>query len=155
MSAGNMIIKYVKRGSWVISTALLLLLVVAEPGRASTASPVVKKLLEEYARAAQKADPAFTTFDAAKGRELYQTQRRNSKNNETISCSTCHTSDPRQSGKSAAGKIIDPLSPQANPKRLTDEREIRKWFFRNCNQVLERDCTPDEKGNFIQFLLNT
>lgn len=42
---------------------------------------------------------------------------------------------------------------KANPDRLTDRREVEKWFKRNCTQVLGRECTAEEKGHFLTFLL--
>ena len=125
------------------------------PADAVEASPVLEKLLNEYAVAAKRENPAFSAFNAEAGRELYHLKRRHSQKNEILSCSTCHTENPRNMGQTTAGKPIDPLSPAANPKRLTDEEEIRKWFKRNCTQVLERECTPIEKGNFLHFLLNS
>ena len=125
------------------------------PGSVPAASPVVDKLLKEYAQAARQENPTFSDFNAGAGRELFDLKRRHSKKNEMISCTTCHTESPRNMGQTTAGKPIDPLSPAVNPKRLTDEGEIRKWFRRNCTQVLERECTPVEKGNFLRFLLSS
>ena len=152
--------KAIIREAMKLRTLLLITGVVAVsgvifPGITFGAPSVVDKLLSEYAQAARMADPGFKTFNARAGRELYDLKRRHTKKNQMISCSSCHTPDPKRIGQTSAGKPIEPLSPAANPKRLTDEREIRKWFMRNCNQVLERDCTPLEKGNFLQFLLNT
>jgi Domain of unknown function (DUF1924) len=56
-------------------------------------------------------------------------------------------------GLTPAGKVVEPLAPSANPDRLTDRRDVEKWFKRNCKQVLGRECTAVEKGHFITFLL--
>jgi len=117
--------------------------------------PAAESLMREYYQGAKALDPNFKAFSAAAGRALYTKERMHSKEKNSRSCATCHTPDPKFQGKTLAGKSIDPLSPLVNPKRLTEEREIRKWFFRNCNQVLERDCTPVEKGNFLQYLFST
>jgi hypothetical protein len=71
-----------------------------------------------------------------------------------MSCTTCHTSDPRQTGKTRAHKPILPLAPAVNGKRLTDRAHVEKWFERNCRDVLSRACTPIEKADFIAYLLS-
>jgi hypothetical protein len=68
-------------------------------------------------------------------------------------CSLCHTTDLRAVGKHATtGKAIEPLAPSANPKRLTDAANIEKWLLRNCKWTLGRECTPQEKGNFLVMI---
>jgi len=69
------------------------------------------------------------------------------------SCSTCHTTDLKAQGKHATtNKVIDPLAPSVNKERLTDAKNIEKWFKRNCTWVLGRECSPQEKGGFLQFI---
>ena len=69
------------------------------------------------------------------------------------SCSTCHSADLKAKGKHATtGKAIDPLAPSANKERLTDAKNIEKWLKRNCTWVLGRECMPQEKGGFLQFI---
>jgi hypothetical protein len=48
---------------------------------------------------------------------------------------------------------VAPLAPTAHPERFTDRREVEKWFNRNCKQVIGRECTAEEKGNFLTYLL--
>lgn len=68
-------------------------------------------------------------------------------------CSTCHGNDLTKPGKHAkTGKVIDPLAPSANKERLTDSAFIEKWFKRNCKWVVNRECTPQEKGDFLMYL---
>jgi Domain of unknown function (DUF1924) len=45
------------------------------------------------------------------------------------------------------------MAASANPKRYGDEAKTEKWFGRNCNNVLGRECTATEKGDFITFML--
>ena len=72
---------------------------------------------------------------------------------ETRSCTTCHTADPRQGGKHIrTGKAIKPLSPTANPNSLTDAKKIEKWFRRNCNWTMGRECSAREKADILAFL---
>ncbi len=71
---------------------------------------------------------------------------------DTPSCTTCHTPDPTKAGQTRTGKVIDPLAPRANPVRFTDTAEVEKWFGRNCNSVLGRECTPGEKADVTAWL---
>ncbi|MGZ3790026.1 MAG: DUF1924 domain-containing protein, partial [Bacteriovorax sp.] len=32
--------------------------------------------------------------------------------------------------------------------------KVQKWFKRNCNDVLERVCTPQEKGDFVKYMMS-
>lgn len=69
-----------------------------------------------------------------------------------VSCATCHTADPRNSGLTRANKVIEPMAPSKNPERFTDQAKVEKWFTRNCRDVLERPCTATEKNDFIQYM---
>ena len=51
------------------------------------------------------------------------------------------------------GKAIEPLAPSANPARFTRAAKVAKWFQRNCNDVLQRPCTAQEKGDVLAWLL--
>jgi hypothetical protein len=69
------------------------------------------------------------------------------------SCASCHGADPGRSGRHIeTGKPIEPMARSANPARLTDPGTVEKWFRRNCRWTLGRECTPQEKGNFVQYL---
>jgi Domain of unknown function (DUF1924) len=71
------------------------------------------------------------------------------------SCSSCHTSNPLAAGKHATtGKPIAPLAPAANPERFRDSGVVDKWFRRNCNDILGRPCTANEKGDVLQYLMS-
>ena len=71
------------------------------------------------------------------------------------SCATCHTEKPTQSGKHAkTDKVITPLTPSANPERFTDPAKVDKWFRRNCNDTLERQCSAQEKADVLAWLLS-
>ena len=59
------------------------------------------------------------------------------------------------SGKQArTGKPIDPLAPSVNSERFTDTKFVEKWFGRNCNSVLGRDCSAQEKADIISWLMS-
>jgi cytochrome b/mono/diheme cytochrome c family protein len=131
----------------VVALALLLGL----PSRTSAAGPVATALLQEYDAQARRANPAFPGFSAEAGHRLYVASF--TVDGQTTSCSSCHTPDPRRPGRTPAGKVVEPLAPGANPARLTDRREVEKWFTRNCKQVLGRECTAQEKGDFVTWML--
>jgi Domain of unknown function (DUF1924) len=70
------------------------------------------------------------------------------------SCATCHTANPKAVGKHAmTGKEIPALSPSSNPERFTDAKKSEKWFKRNCNDVIGRECTAAEKSDLTAWLL--
>ena len=74
---------------------------------------------------------------------------------EAWSCASCHTQNPLAAGKHAStGKRIAPLAPAANAERFSDARAVDKWFRRNCNDVLGRECTAKEKGDVLQYLMS-
>lgn len=105
--------------------------------------------LNTYQTAAKAADAKFQGFSATRGEQFFKTTHGND-----WSCASCHTSNPATVGKHAStGKVIDPLAPSANPERFTSTRKVDKWFKRNCNDVLSRECTALEKGDILTFLV--
>jgi len=69
------------------------------------------------------------------------------------SCASCHGVPPTKDGKHAStDKSISPLAPAFNAKRFTDEAKVNKWFKRNCNDVLSRECTSLEKADVMAYL---
>ena len=124
---------------------LLAALALALPGLASAAHPIQ----DSYRAQAKQDNPAFKDFSAAAGQKLY-----NNKGAE-LSCASCHTDSPLAAGKHAkTNKDILPLAPAANPKRFSDAAQVEKWFKRNCNDVLSRACTAQEKGDFMAYVLS-
>ncbi len=112
-----------------------------------------KSLLDFYAREAKASDPGFSGFSAERGEHLFRTNFSTGKP-DTPSCTTCHTTDARNAGQTRAGKDIEPMAASANPKRYSDQAKTEKWFGRNCNNVLGRECTATEKGDFVTFMLS-
>ena len=93
---------------------------------------------------AQSGQPA----QVAHGQEFFT-----SKHGKEWSCSTCHTAKPTVEGKHAStGKVIEPMAPAFNPKRFTDAAKTEKWFRRNCNDVVGRECSPAEKADVLSWL---
>lgn len=112
------------------------------------------ELLQGYAEQARQADPQFQAFSAARGERFYHAKRVHG-SGKTISCAACHTDNPRSAGKNEkTGKDILPMAPVANKERLSDAAKVEKWFKRNCQDVLERACTVQEKGDFLTYLLS-
>lgn len=71
------------------------------------------------------------------------------------SCASCHGTVPTGTGKHAStGKPIGAMAPAFNPKRFTDTAKTEKWFRRNCNDVLGRECTAAEKADVLSWLLS-
>ena len=71
------------------------------------------------------------------------------------SCATCHTRNPTHPGKHIkTNKLIPPMAPAINPERFTDRAKIDKWFKRNCNDVLGRTCSAQEKGDVLTYLMS-
>jgi mono/diheme cytochrome c family protein len=70
------------------------------------------------------------------------------------SCASCHGAVPTQAGKHAStGKAIGALAPAFNAERFTDSAKTDKWFRRNCNDVMGRECTSAEKADMLSWLL--
>ena len=123
---------------------MLGLILAALPVFAETPEAVLAALKSEAS-----AMPGFQDFSAARGEAFFK-----EKHGGEWSCASCHTENPASEGKHAkTGKIIKPLAPSANAERFTDMAKVAKWFKRNCNDVLERVCTPQEKGDVLAYLL--
>ena len=106
----------------------------------------VTPLEQMNAYAAQAGQPA----QAARGQEFFT-----NKHGHDWSCSTCHTAHPTVDGKHAStGKVIAPMAPALHAERFTDAAKTEKWFRRNCNDVVGRECTPGEKADVLAWLLS-
>jgi hypothetical protein len=104
---------------------------------------------DSYRAAAKQESPTFIDFSATRGEAFYKARTGN------VSCATCHSDSPKAHGTHATtSKDILPLAPVANAERFTDAAKVEKWFKRNCNDVLKRACTANEKGDFIAYLLS-
>lgn len=101
-----------------------------------------------FAAEARAADSAFAGFSAARGQAFFT-----SRHGGDWSCASCHASDPIVVGEHlVTGKRIEALAPSANPARFTRPASVAKWFQRNCNDVLKRACTAQEKGDVLTWL---
>ncbi|VAW85954.1 hypothetical protein MNBD_GAMMA17-1087 [hydrothermal vent metagenome] len=92
-------------------------------------------------------------FSENAGEKMWQQPYLNKKSGKQRSCQTCHGKDLTRSGKHVrTGKVIDPLSPSTNSERLTKVKFIKKWFKRNCKWTIGRECSAQEKGDFLEYL---
>jgi 1,6-anhydro-N-acetylmuramate kinase len=84
----------------------------------------------------------------ARGQRLFTTGHR-----RDWSCASCHGELPTQPGRHAStGKPIAPLAPAFDAARFTDAAKVEKWFRRNCNDVLGRECSAAEKADVLSWL---
>lgn len=110
-------------------------------------------ILAQLTIQARADNAAFSGFSATRGHTLFSTKWGLGKPG-TPSCSTCHTSNPRNEGQTRAGKPIAPMAISKTPTRFTDPAKVAKWFRRNCRTVLGRLCTALEKGDYITFMVS-
>jgi hypothetical protein len=129
--------------------ALALFLIAVFPAFAQSPREAV---MAELTAAAKAENPSFAGFSAERGQALYMNPQTGGKP-ETPSCASCHSEKPSAEGRNVrTGKPIPPMAVSANAKRFTDREETEKWFGRNCKEVLGRNCTSQEKGDFVTWL---
>lgn len=98
--------------------------------------------------AGRYASQGATAPDAARGQRFF-TER----HGREWACASCHGSTPTGDGRHAAtGRSIGALAPAFNPERFTDPAKVEKWFRRNCNDVVGRECSASEKADVIAWL---
>jgi uncharacterized membrane protein len=128
-----------------VLTLVAVVGLMSQPAWSLTASEAMTVFKNE----AKQANPSFQEFSAVRGESFFKTKHGNE-----WSCASCHTENPAVSGKHAkTSKDIQPLAPSANAERFTDEAKVAKWFKRNCKDVLDRVCTPQEKGDVLAYLM--
>jgi hypothetical protein len=111
-------------------------------------SPAARAAAPAHLLAGYSAQAGASTL-AERGQKLFT-----SRHGREWSCASCHGAVPTQAGKHAStGKLIGALAPAFNPERFTDPAKTEKWFRRNCNDVLGRECTAGEKADVLAWLL--
>jgi len=126
----------------IASLSLTLAAIVALLSPAAHAITPAEQLA---AYSAQASAPA----QAVRGEQFFTT-----KHGKDWSCASCHTASPTVDGKHAStGKLISPMAPAFNPQRFTDTAKTEKWFRRNCNDVVGRECSASEKADVLAWLL--
>jgi hypothetical protein len=114
---------------------------------------VREEQLAQYASAAKAANPGFAGFSVERGKTLH-TQNFTGGKPDTPACTSCHGNDARGAGRAPSGKTIEPMAVSVTAARYTDPAKVEKWFKRNCTEVLGRVCTPQEKGDWLSFMLS-
>lgn len=103
-----------------------------------------------FAAEARRTNPSFAGLSAERGESFFRDVH-----GGDWSCATCHGAAPNVPGEHAVtGKRIAPLAPAANPERFTSAARVEKWFKRNCNDVLKRPCSAQEKGDVLTWLMS-
>jgi mono/diheme cytochrome c family protein len=130
-------------------TAIALML----PAAAIAADPRRDAIIADFANQARKVAPGFTGFSAQRGEALFRAKWSTSSDPRATSCTACHTDNPKNPGQNAkTGRAIEPVAVSVNPKRFTDMAEVEKQFGRDCKNVIGRECTPLEKGDYVTFM---
>lgn len=136
----------------MIRLLLIATAVAALPAAAMAGDARRDAILADYAAQARKADPGFSGFSAQRGETLFRTKWAGGEA-RTPSCTACHTDNPKASGRNAkTGRAIEPVAISANSKRFTDLADVEKQFRRDCKNVIGRECTPIEKGDYVTFM---
>ncbi|WP_455202823.1 DUF1924 domain-containing protein [Kaarinaea lacus] len=92
------------------------------------------------------------TFNAERGKEMWN-KKVIAEDGKERDCNACHGKDFTKPGKHVkTGKKIDPMAPSVNKERFTELKKIKKWFKRNCKWTYGRECTNQEKGDFLLYL---
>lgn len=124
--------------AWTLALACGVM--VTSVGHAATAT----EIQQGYASAAGQA------AQLARGQQFFT-----STHGKEWSCSSCHTTQPTGPGKHAStGKVIEPMAPAVHAQRFTDPAKVEKWFRRNCNDVVGRECTAGEKSDVLAWLIS-
>lgn len=107
------------------------------------ATEVADAMIEEFA------GNAAVPFTTEAGNATWVAKQTNGR-----SCESCHGESLFATGSHyKTGKLIEPMAPSVNPERLTERRKINKWFLRNCKWTYGRECTAQEKGDILLWLV--
>lgn len=111
-----------------------------------------KQFVKQYAALVKGSDPSYV-LSAEAGRAFYI--KKHSVKGKEVACSDCHTDNPANEGRHVkTKKRIASLSPVVNPKRFSNLKKTEETFDEHCVDILERNCTSKEKGDYITYLLS-
>lgn len=128
---------------------IMLLLISLPAGFVQADSKTVNDLLQAYTTQGE------IHADAEQGKQMWQKIFKGDNEFPERSCASCHTQNLTSPGKHVkTNKDIKPMAPSINPDRLSDSKKIEKWFKRNCKWTLARECTAQEKANFLLYINN-
>lgn len=105
-----------------------------------------------------------SNFSADAGKKMWTTSKPFTDKKGVLqkdrTCATCHTADLTKPGKHAkTGKVIAAMAPSVpfvkveedDTARFTEVKKVEKWFKRNCKWTYGRECTVQEKGDFLTY----
>ncbi|MDX8382135.1 MAG: DUF1924 domain-containing protein [Ghiorsea sp.] len=139
----------------LLTTALLLSPVLAQAGAAGSAIPA---MMDKFTA------EGGSNFSAEAGKKMWSTAipftDKDGMLQKDRSCATCHGTDLTKSGKhKKTGKVIAAMAisvpfvmvEEKDIPRFSKAKKIRKWFKRNCKWTYGRECTAQEKGDFLAY----
>ena len=135
------------------NTSIALLAALGLFSASAIADPAsAQKLADKYAVIAKNIDPNYKGLSADSGKAFFT--RELTIRGKQVACASCHTTNPANPGKHiVTKKPIKPLAPSANPERFSDVAKVEKNFEKHCLEIIGRDCTAEEKGNYIAYML--
>jgi hypothetical protein len=135
------------------NTSIALLAALGLFSASAFADPAsAQKLADKYAVIAKNVDPNYKGLSADSGKAFFT--RELTIRGKQVACASCHTTNPANPGKHiVTKKPIKPLAPAANPERFSDVAKVEKNFEKHCLEIIGRDCTAEEKGNYIAYML--
>jgi cytochrome c len=126
--------------------AIILLCMAAIPAQASEATT---RMLDTYRT------EGAGEFSAERGKKMWTQTFKQQKSGKQVNCATCHADSLKRSGTHIrTGKIIEPMAISTNTERFNETKKIKKWFLRNCKWTVGRECTAQEKGDFLTYFLS-
>ena len=131
----------------------LLALMLGAMLQAQGFNPAMQEYINTLKVQAKQENPNFKDFSSSRGEKIFSLKNQG-KNGEMISCQSCHGVDLKQGYTNAFTlKAISPLAPSANPTRLTEVKEVKKWLKRNFKDVFLREGSAQEKGDVLYYLI--
>jgi hypothetical protein len=119
--------------------------VAAEAGEVVAKTKAIESLLAVY-RAEGASDPSA---ERAKAAWVSKVEVKG----QLRSCADCHGADVTLEGKhKRTKKSIKAMALSVEPERYQDVKKIKKWFKRNCKWAWGRECSVQEKSDFLVFL---
>ncbi len=129
-------------GAGVLAAAIAIALALLAPA-AQAADTSASQQLQRWS------ELAGAPGQAGRGQALFT-----SRHGGEWSCASCHGDPPSGPGRHAnTGKPIAPMAPAVNPRAFTDTTKVDKWFRRNCQDVLQRECSAAEKADLLAYLI--
>ena len=119
---------------------------------ASSFNPQMQGYIDNLKDEAKKNNPNFVDFSAKRGEQIFTTSHIG-KRGEPISCTSCHSLNLKNKGKNVhTNKVLEPLAPSVNTKRLSEVKNVKKWLRRNFNDVYKKEGTALQKGDVLYFI---